>query len=99
MLKGTVYAHICSPPDDVYFKEGLVYFSRTMQNQILQLFTTAWLRSRRVRMLNWPACNPDLSPIENIWCIIKQNMSKTTTNSSADGNLYQAIMGPNSNTP
>ncbi len=28
--------------------------------------TTAWLRSRRVRMLNWPAYSPDLSHIENI---------------------------------
>ncbi len=33
--------------------------------------TTAWLRSRRVRVLNWPACSPALSPIENIWRIIK----------------------------
>ncbi len=33
--------------------------------------TTAWLRSRRVRVPNWPACSPDLSPIENIWRIIK----------------------------
>ncbi len=36
--------------------------------------TTAWLRSRRVRALNWPACSPDLSPIENICRIIKQKV-------------------------
>ncbi len=31
-----VLEHICSPPDDVYFREGLVYFSRTKQNLLLQ---------------------------------------------------------------
>ncbi len=36
--------------------------------------TTAWLRSRRDRVLNWPACCPDLSPIENIWHIIKRKI-------------------------
>ncbi len=36
--------------------------------------TTAWLRSRRVRVLNWPACSPDLSPIKNIWCIMKRKI-------------------------
>ncbi len=35
---------------------------------------TAWLRSRRVRVLNWPACSPDVSPIENIWRIIKRKI-------------------------
>ncbi len=33
--------------------------------------TTSWLRSRRVRVLTWPACSPNLSPIEKVWRIIK----------------------------
>ncbi len=36
--------------------------------------TTAWLHRRRVQLLNWPACSPDLSPIENIWHIIKRKI-------------------------
>ncbi len=36
--------------------------------------TTAWLHSRRVRVQNWPACSPDISPIENIWHIIKRKI-------------------------
>ncbi len=48
--------------------------------------STAWLSSRRVRVLNWPACSPDLLPIENICRIIKRKFTSKTR------------MGSNSNT-
>ncbi len=47
--------------------------------------TTAWLRSRRVRVLNWPTCSPDLSPIENIWHIIKWKISQRRWLGGHDG--------------
>ncbi len=61
--------------------------------------TTAWLRSRRVRVLNWPAYSPDLSPIENIWYIIKQKIRQRRPRTLQQLETYiRQEFGPNSNT-
>ncbi|GBM27705.1 Transposable element Tcb1 transposase [Araneus ventricosus] len=38
--------------------------------------TKTWLRTKRVPVLEGPAAIPDLSPIENIWRILKRNMAQ-----------------------
>ncbi len=67
-MKG--FFNICSPLDDVYFRPCVFQLDNAKPHTAA--ITTAWLRRRRVRLLNWPACSPDLSPIENIWHIVKQ---------------------------
>ncbi len=46
----------------------LCVFQQSVQNHILQLLQQHSFVVEEY--VNWPANNPDLSPIENIWCII-----------------------------
>lgn len=58
---------------------------------------TAWLHSRRVWVLSWPACSPSLSPTENLE---SHEGNKKKYNKDNPGlsrwNLYHTRMGQNS---
>ena len=45
-------------------------------------------------MLNCPACSPDLSPIKNIWCIIKCKIRQRRPWTLQQLETYQPRMGP-----
>ena len=38
--------------------------------------TRAFLQAHRVEVLKWPPNSPDLSPIENVWSVLKHNVYK-----------------------
>jgi hypothetical protein len=38
--------------------------------------TTQWLKSNQIATLEWPPCSADINPIENIWSIIDEELTK-----------------------
>lgn len=46
--------------------------------------TLQFLEQQRLRILDWPPYSPDLSPIENLWAIIKQRLNDEGSFSRAD---------------
>ena len=81
------------PSTECLFQGGPRMFQQENAKPHTASITTAWLQRRRVQMLNWPACSPDLSPTENIWHIIKW---KKPQDFWGDRILHQATMGQHS---
>ncbi len=73
-----------------------MYFSRTMQNHILQLLQLHGLRSRRVWALNW-SCLQSRSFTYREHSINEKHIKYDVRNSSAAGNLYQTRTPNSSN--
>lgn len=38
--------------------------------------TNSWLNDNSVQVMTWPACSPDLNPIENIWGLLTREVYK-----------------------
>jgi len=52
---------------DVVFQGRPYIFPQDNAKPHTASISTPWLHSRRVQVLHWPACSPDLSSVENIW--------------------------------
>lgn len=66
---------ICFHSHNVFFSKGIAYYMYIQFYSASIILT--WFCSRRVQVLSCPAFSP-ISPIENIWHIIKWKIQKTT---------------------
>ena len=49
-------------------------------------------KGQKVKILNWPAQSPDLSPIENLWKIVKDRIAKRRHRIKSIDEMSQAII-------
>ena len=53
--------------------------------------TKQFLKDHNIPVLDWPACSPDLNPIENVWGRLSRNVFKLGRKFEIVGQLKRAI--------
>jgi len=69
-----ILEHFMLPSADQLFKDADFIFQQDLAPAHTAKSTKSWLNDHGVGVLDWPANSPDLSPIENLWGIVKRKM-------------------------
>lgn len=51
----------------------------------------AWFDDKEIELLDWPACSPDLNPIENLWGILARRVYANGLQYASINELYVAV--------
>ncbi|GBL84231.1 Transposable element Tc3 transposase [Araneus ventricosus] len=67
-------------------------FSKTRKTPIHAVNNTkVWFNSQNIKVLDWPACSPDLNPIENLWDIMCRKVYSNGRQYSSVNELKRSI--------
>ncbi|GFX16534.1 transposable element Tcb1 transposase [Trichonephila clavipes] len=47
--------------------------------------------NHQIELLPWPARSSDLSPIENMWCMVDQRLTQITPPAATSDQLWQCV--------
>jgi transposase len=76
------------------FRRNLFFMHDNAPSHAARL-TTDYLNSvfaRHGKIMEWPACSPDLNPIENLWSILKRKIYSSGRQYKSKDDLWDAIL-------
>jgi transposase len=83
------------------YKQELIRFMEEVKDGILMednapvhnsTRSTSWKMENGIKRLCWPACSPDLNPIEHIWSILKQYLNQRPRKPTSKDEMITAIL-------
>ncbi len=79
-----ILEHFMLPSADKLYGDADFIFQQDLAPAHTDKGTKSWFNDHGVTVLDWPANSPDLSPIENLWAIVKRKMRDTRLNNADD---------------
>ena len=71
-------------------KKGVIYVEKN--GFFSKTITKKYLLEQKIRFFDYPACSPDLDPIENLWGLIVEKVYEGGRQYSAISELKNAIL-------
>ncbi|GFW35814.1 transposable element Tcb1 transposase [Trichonephila clavipes] len=82
--------HHTGPAPGIMVWGGIGYHSRTLLVHIAGTLNSQRYISE-IELLPWPACSPDLSPVEDMWSMVSQRLTQITSPAATPDQLWQCV--------